>query len=168
MIALDSDTAMQVAEAVDQSMDEVFQMMTGQGVNQVGRSELPVPQDGEFTMDPSGYGDLTVTLSLDGQLRGTIGICLPKACALDWTETLIDHKTEEIDQTVVDACGELGNMVVGGAKRRITGYQLKIGLPNVIIADRNAIVFPSGVKPLNLEFEVGDSSIQVFVALASS
>lgn len=174
MIALDADTAMQVTESVDQAIEEVFGMMAKRPIEKIGSSSHST-QGQSSEGEESSQGDqtpkssefLTVTLSLDGGLQGTIGICLSSECALEWTENMLCEKCDSINQDVIDACGELGNMVVGGAKRRLGDLGLTMGLPNAIRAGREAIEFPTGVHPINLKYQFADSTFDVFVVLAA-
>lgn len=167
MLALDADTAIEITNAVDQAIAEVFSTMASHPAEQISLCSLPNHDSGQDACESQSVEYLTVTLSLDGELQGTMGICLPCDCALEWTESLLQEKREHIDQDVIDACGELGNMVVGGAKRRLGDLGLKMGLPNVIRAGREAIEFPTGVHPINLKYRFADATFDVFVALAS-
>lgn len=59
----------------------------------------------------------------------------------------------EIDDDVVDAIGELTNMVAGVAKAELEEYELSASLPNVITGDQHEIHFPSNVTPICVHFE---------------
>ncbi|MEM9645876.1 MAG: chemotaxis protein CheX [Planctomycetota bacterium] len=159
---LDVDTSQMVTDATSQSISEIFETMASEPAKQVSGSCV---QDPEWVTE-SGKDQLTITLSLSGDLQGTIGLCLPAAVACRWTEDISGEAAKEVDQMVIDASGELGNMVVGGAKRRLEGFDLKIGLPNVIFAGREAVAFQSRLSPICMKFEYAGHQFDVFVALA--
>ena len=76
-----------------------------------------------------------------------------------------DVDVTEIDQTVIDAVGELGNMVVGGAKRRLCEFALTMSLPSVICAGIESVQFQSNANPLRLQYRFDQSSLAIWVAL---
>jgi chemotaxis protein CheX len=64
---------------------------------------------------------------------------------------------------VVDAVGELTNMVAGAAKAQLTEYKLSISLPGVIKGAGHEVCFPSDVTPICVPFtcEWGELKIEV-------
>ncbi len=73
-----------------------------------------------------------------------------------------------IDADVIDAIGELTNMIVGGAKSKLEELKMSIGLPTVIAGRNHAVAFPSGVTPLCIPFESMHGSFCLEVGLATS
>lgn len=109
--------------------------------------------------------DLTVVMGLTGDLQGSLSLTMNQAAGLHWTKCLINIDSEDIDQTVVDAIGELGNMVVGGAKRRLQDFQLTMSLPSVIQASCNHLSYQSKTVPFWLRYQFGEYEITVVIAL---
>ncbi|WP_413432388.1 chemotaxis protein CheX [Crateriforma spongiae] len=163
-VAIDVQRSATISEAADESLRDVIETMTGGTVRQVS-SDVPHVEEAATTVDRS---PLTITVSLSGELNGCIGLCLSRNAALQWTEAISGESTEEIDQLVIDACGELGNMVVGGVKRRLDDVELKMGLPTAFRAGRDGVVFCSSMQPIFLAYEYGDTTLDVFVALAAT
>jgi len=156
------DTKTAVLDAVNGSLCEVFEMMVGESIVPIDSREVHEPFD---KTDPD-QEDLSVVVGLSGGLKGSLNICLDQNAAFRWTVQLIDHETTTIDQTVVDAAGELGNMVVGGTKRRLSDHNLTMALPSVIRAGIECLEFPSTVIPVRLDYCYGNCRIAVIVALS--
>ena len=66
---------------------------------------------------------------------------------------MLQFEATEIDDEVVDAVGELANMVAGAAKAELEEYKLSVSLPNVITGRGHEIRFPSNVTPICVPFE---------------
>ena len=58
-----------------------------------------------------------------------------------------------MNSDVVDAIGELTNMIAGSAKAQLEPFQMSIGLPTVIVGSDNPISFPSKSPTINIPFE---------------
>lgn len=78
---------------------------------------------------------------------------------------MIGHATDTIDEQVIDAVGEIANMVVGGAKCRLTQYKLNMSLPTVICGRGLTINFPSGVRPVMIPFDLNGAKLSLCVGL---
>jgi len=59
----------------------------------------------------------------------------------------------ELNGEVVDAVGELTNMVAGRAKAELQEYSLSVSLPNVVTGRDYEIRFPTKATPLCVLFE---------------
>jgi len=167
MSGLCVDTETMVTEALDASVRETFDMMIGKPIDHVATRAMesfPVLKKSLQVPDEQ----VTVVVGLSGLLQGSVSVCVDEQVALSWTRDLIQHETEEIDQVVVDAIGELGNMVVGGAKGRLSDFQLKLGLPCVLLTGKSHLAFPTNCQPFELEYRYGNHSLLVFVALSKS
>lgn len=156
---LDTDT--EVSEVVDSAMAEVIGMM---GSDPIERIESSRESFGNESTEKDSQ--ISVIMSLSGEKKVSICICLAKQAAMLWARNLIDHETEEIDQTVVDAVGELGNMVVGSAKGRLGGTGLSMSLPSVIRTGLGSMEIPSGIDPLRTRFEFGGHDVFTMISVS--
>jgi len=100
----------------------------------------------------SPHYDVTGMVGLTGKTTGIVALSLPQDFALTITERLIAEHRTEIDADVVDAIGELTNMIAGAAKARLESLQLSLGLPTVIIGRDSRIAYPSRCTPVSLPF----------------
>ncbi|MFG0254824.1 MAG: chemotaxis protein CheX [Rhodopirellula sp. JB053] len=171
MATLSLDLESVIADAVDSSIRETFSLMVGQEISQVQTDRVAekTPSVRQYDVHQTTKYDeeITVVVGLSGQLQGSVSICMGLASALRWTEGLIDHCTDTLDQTVIDAVGELGNIVTGGAKRRLEDHDLHLGLPNVMLAGRSRLAFPSSCDPLQIDYDFGGHELNVFVSLTA-
>lgn len=156
-MTLCTDTETAVIESIDESINEVFEMMAGSALNRI---ELEISEG-----QTESKNDITVVMGLTGELQGSLSLSMSRDGAFAWTKALIDHETSELDQTVIDAVGEMGNMVVGGAKRRLTDFVLTMSLPSVIHAGKDDIVFPTGSEPLAINYDYEGTVLAVMIAL---
>lgn len=107
--------------------------------------------------------DVTGIIGLTGKTTGTVALSLPKEMALTVTGTLLGAPALEIDANVVDAVGELTNMIAGAAKAQLEQFELSLGLPTVITGKSTCIAFPSTATPISIPFSsnLGDFVVEV-------
>lgn len=101
-------------------------------------------------------------IGLTGRAAGTVVINVSEKLALEAASVMLMETKESIDDEVLDAVGELANMVAGQAKAELEQYELSISLPNVVTGDGHTIRFP-GTKPLCVPFdsELGPLRLEV-------
>ena len=112
--------------------------------------------------------DVSGIIGLSGQAQGTVVLSLDKSVALQATATMLMCETTEINSDVVDAVGELTNMVAGSAKAQLTEYKLSISLPGVIKGVGHEVCFPSDVKPICVPFTCPWGELKIEVGLAET
>ena len=162
-MALCIDTKTSVTDSIDGSIREVFSMMADAELTQVEPTQDPR----RCIANSSSDAMITVVMGLTGDLQGSLTLTMTGEAAIDWTKSLIEVESDEVDQTVVDAIGELGNMVVGGAKRRLTDFDLTMSLPSVIQSGIDQIGFSSRVEPIHLVYQFGDHAVTVLIVLSN-
>jgi chemotaxis protein CheX len=75
---------------------------------------------------------------------------------------------DEVTETeMVDAVGELANMVAGAAKARLEAFELSVSLPSVITGKAHTVRFPSNVTPICVPFETGWGPLTLEVGMSS-
>lgn len=167
MSALSLDIDVAVQEAMDASIRETFSMMIGEEIEHLGTKDVAIPAVPNKGGAESAQ-EATVVVSLSGGLQGSVSVCLDLGAALLWTERLIEHETDHLDQTVIDAVGELGNMVVGGAKGRLEDFMLTLGLPCVMLAGPSRLAFLSNSVPTEIKYTVAGHEVRVYISLNKS
>jgi len=103
----------------------------------------------------SGNGalhEVSGIIGLSGRAVGTVVLSLSREVALQAASTMLMMEATEINDDVVDAVGELTNMVASGAKAQLEQFDLSISLPNVITGSHHEIRFPSNVSPICVPF----------------
>ena len=78
--------------------------------------------------------DVTAIVGLGGKLTASIMVHFEKESALKVTSSMLGTAYLEIDGDVIDAVGEVSNMVAGGVKREFAanGVELDQSLPIVV------------------------------------
>jgi chemotaxis protein CheX len=110
------------------------------------RGKLTIGNGSQPTMDISGV------IGLSGRATGTVVLSLDRAVALSATEILLSQKCDTIDGDVIDAVGELTNMVAGRAKAGLEHLAMSLALPTVITGKNHVISFGSATQTLAIPF----------------
>ncbi len=92
-------------------------------------------------------------IGLSGNASGTVVINLSEEVALAAASKLLLEDKQEVDSEVLDAVGELANMIAGQAKVDLEQYALSVSLPNVVTGEGHEVRFPSATPPLCVPFE---------------
>lgn len=113
-------------------------------------------------------------IGLSGKAHGMVVINLSTEVALKAASAMLMEEKSVVDDEVLDAVGELANVIAGQAKTDLAQYDLSVSLPNVIIGEGHEIRFPSSTPPLAVPFktdfgplrlEVGFEPIQELAAV---
>ena len=132
---------------------EVFQLMLGCDCT---RGQLRVAGR------PNEQEGRTAIIGITGTLRGAVAVTFSDETASRVTAKLA--QTDEVgEEALVDALGEIVNMIAGCAKAKIKGHNLDIGLPTVIRGDPFSLDHPKDCATVVVPFkgEVGDFSINI-------
>ena len=96
--------------------------------------------------------EVTGVIGLTGKASGAVVLSLSRSVSFKVVETLLDVEVNEINADVVDALGELTNMVAGGAKAELSNYEMSLRMPSMITGRNHAIKFPSSIRPICVGF----------------
>lgn len=99
------------------------------------------------------HHDVSGVIGLSGKAKGTIVLSLDREVALAATEALLGERPAEIGEEVVDAVGELANMIAGGAKAQLEQLAMRVSLPSVITGKSHTVQFPSRATQIAIPFE---------------
>lgn len=106
-------------------------------------------------------------IGLTGKAVGTVVVSFSEELALKAASTMLMAEATEINDEVLDAVGELTNMVAGAAKSELEQYEMKSSLPSVITGRDHEIHFPSNVTPIEIPFETDWGPLTLEVGLVS-
>jgi len=104
-------------------------------------------------------------IGLSGKAVGAAVLSMSEPAALAAASHMLMCEMTEISEDVMDAVGELVNMVAGAAKAELKEYELMVSLPNVITGNEHEIHFPSDVRPISIPFETDWGPITLAVGL---
>ncbi|UUO04599.1 chemotaxis protein CheX [Blastopirellula sp. J2-11] len=139
------------------SMTNTFDTMLG---CQIKRGSLVLVQDFKGSYDVCGV------IGLSGRAQGVVVVNLSQSVAIQAAAAMLMMEPSEFDglnDDVVDAVGEIANMVAGAAKAELEEFELSISLPNVVVGSPPDIRFPSEVHAIAIPFECpwGPMSLKV-------
>jgi chemotaxis protein CheX len=99
-----------------------------------------------YFLDPDkGFEwDITAVIGLSGIAKGAIIISMKAELAIKLTDLLAGPGHKYIDADVVDAIGEINNIIAGNIKPRVpNGDKIVISIPTIIKGKEHSIAWPS-------------------------
>jgi chemotaxis protein CheX len=138
----------------------VFRTMLGM---QLKRGSLYLKQGFQPSHEISGI------IGLSGRAQGVVLLGMGREVATEVTNFLTEQRPLDIDSDVIDAIGELANMIAGGAKTALADLQMSISLPSVIAGRNHTVSFPTGAPPIGIPFEspFGPLALEVSLVVAN-
>jgi chemotaxis protein CheX len=136
------------------STSEVFLTMLGAKLK---RGELSLSTNFQPHHDVSGI------IGLSGKASGTVVISLDRDVAIAATERLLGDRPSTVNADVVDAVGEIINMIAGRAKSHLEELAMTLSLPTVITGKNHVIQFGSSAQTICIPYtsEWGELSLEV-------
>ena len=133
---------------------EVFSTMLG---SKLTRGELSLSMNFQPQHDVSGI------IGLSGKASGTVVVSLDRDVAIAATERLLGERPSTINADVVDAVGEIVNMIAGRAKSNLEELAMTLSLPTVITGKNHVIQFGSSAQTICIPYvcEWGQLSLEV-------
>ena len=137
---------------------EVFKTMVGIDPE---RGQLYIKSGEKLPYDISGI------IGLAGQASGFVVISMTESLAYKVLENFLGEKKTELDEDVMDAIGEILNMIAGGAKQVFSrkGIKFKISIPNVVVGKNHMVGKQKNVQCIGMTFNVGEDTFVIEVAL---
>ena len=136
------------------AVSKTFEMM----VNLKVTRSAPVLKENQRTLYP-----VSGIIGLTGSLVGTVILTMSEPLALKVASAMLMDDLKTVDTDVLDAIGELTNMIAGNAKAQLEEYKLSLSLPNVIYGADMEVYFPEQSQPITIPFEteIGPFAIDV-------
>ncbi|MCX5815754.1 MAG: chemotaxis protein CheX [Proteobacteria bacterium] len=102
----------------------------------------------------SASGDVTGVMGLVGDKKGTVAISLRERGAKFVYKTLVGEECESINKDVVDAIGEITNIISGQARKEFekNGINLSAAMPMVIVGKDVELNFITKIPIISLPF----------------
>jgi chemotaxis protein CheX len=109
--------------------------------------------------------DISAIIGLTGETSGSIIISMPITLACKIASNMLMEEISSLNRNVEDAIGEIGNIVVGDARRALIqdGHQLNISIPTVVIGAGHKISRSGDIPCIAIPFttEFGDFEVNV-------
>jgi chemotaxis protein CheX len=105
--------------------------------------------------------DLSGVIGLSGEARGAVVVSMKKNLALKITGILTNGHHACVDEEVVDAIGEIVNIIVGNVKKSLEeAFRLVISLPTIIQGKGHQVKWPTAqTRIINIPFEVFENDL---------
>jgi len=88
--------------------------------------------------------DISAVIGLSGVVKGAVIVSMKEELAIKLTNLLTGDTRNEIDADVVDAIGEINNIIAGNMKPKIpNGDRIVISIPTIIKGKEHSIAWPS-------------------------
>lgn len=126
------------------AMTSTFRTMLGV---EVRREQLYMKSGSQPSLEISGI------IGLSGKAKGTVVLSMSAYVAMEVTAALLGERTGCVDAQVIDAVGELTNIVAGSAKAQLESLELSVSLPSVICGKNHSISLPTGATPIGVSFD---------------
>ena len=124
------------------------------------REEIKIKKEGE-----SATFDISGLIGIAGEAVGSVVLSFPESTALKVVSNFIGEEVTEVNRDVLDAIGELTNIIAGGAKKIFSehGHHFKISIPNVVHGKDHKINRPKNVPCILVTFnsEAGKFAVEV-------
>ena len=114
--------------------------------------------------------DVSAIIGLTGETSGSIIISMPTVLACKIASNMLMEDITSMNKNVEDAIGEIGNIVVGDARRSLIqdGHQLNISIPTVVIGAGHKISRSGDVPCIAIPFSTEFGDFEVNVGLRES
>ncbi len=96
--------------------------------------KLMLKKDAKLEYDISGI------IGLSGNAKGMVAMSFPKHTAVAVCNKFMSADYNDLHRDILDAVGELVNIVAGYAKRDLTEFAINISLPSVIVGPNHQII----------------------------
>ena len=118
--------------------------------------------------DETTEWDVSGIIGLTGEARGAVVISMKTELAEKLTSTLTGTEHTGLDTDVVDAVGEIVNIIAGNVKQELEeAFRLVISLPTIVKGKEHSIKWPdSHARIICIPFTIGEKdSFTLSVAL---
>jgi len=103
------------------------------------------PRHPHFLDPEKGFEwDISAVIGLSGIVKGAVIVSMKAELAIKLTDVLAGPGHTEIDPDVVDAIGEINNIIAGNIKPKVpNGDKIVISIPTIIKGKEHSIAWPS-------------------------
>lgn len=140
--------------------NDLFSIVTGVCSDFLGLETLELSPEAQAELGPT---DVTSFVHVDGDWVGTVTISMPSHLANRLAEAMFAAEASELSaDEIIDAVGEVTNMIGGGVKNKICAGG-KLSTPGVLQGPGAKIVFPGAWLKSQAAARVDHSGLSVSV-----
>lgn len=118
----------------------------------------PVPGKPYAKVNDTSCGDISGIIGMTGDATGSLALSFKEACIIGVVGKMLGETHTEMNRAVLDAVGELTNMISGASRKLMEKDDLKVfaAIPTIVFGRahsvRHVIKGPSIVIPFHTEF----------------
>jgi len=103
------------------------------------------PRHPHFLDPEKGFEwDISAVIGLSGVVKGAVIVSMKADLAIRLTDLLTGTTNSEINADVIDAIGEINNIIAGNIKPKVpNGDKIVISIPTIIKGKEHSIAWPS-------------------------
>ena len=109
--------------------------------------------------------DVCGIIDVTGEVNGRVVVSLPETVAARLASALLGDAIQEIDEDVMDAVGEIANMIAGNAKTDFPGGAGAISVPRVVLG-RESVPYPVATPVIQIPCQTEAGPLHIDVALS--
>ncbi|MBF0100294.1 MAG: chemotaxis protein CheX [Desulfobacterales bacterium] len=111
-------------------------------------------------------GDVTGIIGITGVVNGTIAVTFDEKSILTIVSMMFDEQFTKVDEEIIDAVGELTNMVSGHAINELVqlGFNFNISVPTVIAGKNHSVTHHTGGPKVAIPFSIADGKFTIEVS----
>ena len=117
--------------------------------------------------DQKARGDVTGVIGLTGEASGTISVSFAESSIIAIVSKMFGETMESLNGEVVDAVGEITNMISGQARQKLEsmGKVIHGAIPSVIVGNNHAISHFTRHPVIAVPFETDDGGFTIEVCI---
>lgn len=102
-------------------------------------------------------------IGLSGKASGTVVVSVDESVAMSITEAMLGERPDSVNSDVIDAVGEVTNMIAGRAKSQLEQFAMSLAMPTVITGKNHVINFGSAAQTIGIPYTSpwGDLTVEV-------
>lgn len=109
--------------------------------------------------------DVSGVIGLSGKASGTVVVSVDCEVAMCVTEKMLGDRPDTLNADVMDAIGEITNMIAGRAKTGLAHLEMSLALPTVITGKNHVIRFGSLAQTISIPYSCAWGELTVEVGL---
>ena len=122
-------------------------------------------RDISLKKEPEPHHDVNAIIELSGRAAGTVVLSLESNVALKAASVMLKEELSAINDNVIDAVGELVNILAGRAKAKLEELDLHVSLPRVSLGRTPLECFPDDSSPICIAMDCPWGGVMIEVGL---
>ena len=112
--------------------------------------------------------DISGIIGFTGEARGAVVVSMKRTMAIDLTAALTGSEHQTVDDDVVDAVGELINIIAGNVKQKLEdAFKLIISLPTIVHGKEHSLIWPDNkARVICIPFSLANAESNFTLSIA--